>query len=154
MENFFNYLTQPLGHSEVDIWFKTNNIVFEKMDLFYDFTFTLVTILYDTYLGGSSEEKESKIEMSDDDNINHFNWCWKKTIESFRKENIIIKENGEHKEYFELFFLDSFYNQKDFSIKESISLFLVQIFKIDNAFSKSDLDLMTELYKLLEKNIE
>ena len=77
-----------------------------------------------------------------------------KTIESFRKENIIIKENGEHKEYFELFFLDSFYNQKDFSIKESISLFLVQIFKIDNAFSKSDLDLMTELYKLLEKNIE
>ena len=62
MENFFNYITQPLEYSEVDIWFKTNNIVFEKMDLFYDFTFTLVTILYDTYLGGSNEEKESKIE--------------------------------------------------------------------------------------------
>ena len=93
MENFFNYPTQPLEYSEVDIWFKTNNIVFEKMDLFYDFTFTLVTILYDTYLGGSNEEKESKIEMSDEDNLNHFNWCWKQTIETFEKENILINKS-------------------------------------------------------------
>jgi hypothetical protein len=35
--------------------------------------------------------------MSDDDITNHFDWCWKKTIESFEKENILIDSEGDIK---------------------------------------------------------
>ena len=33
MENFFNYITSPLGNDEIDVWFKSNNICFEKLEL-------------------------------------------------------------------------------------------------------------------------
>jgi hypothetical protein len=75
-------------------------------------------------------------------------------IEDFKKENIIIKHGGEHKEYFRSFFFDTFYNQSEKNIKESISNFLVEVFDVEKPFSKSDLDILTELYKLMEKNIE
>ena len=153
MENFFNYLTQQLEYSEVDIWFKTNNIVFEKMDLFYDFTYTLVTILNDTYLGGIVEDNESKVEMSDDDNLNHFNWCWKKTIETFEKENILINDVGEHYEYFKDFFKEIFYNHPEDKVKKSIPEFFVDMFDRKKPFTKSDLDVILTIYRSIDSNM-
>jgi hypothetical protein len=75
-------------------------------------------------------------------------------VEDFKRENIIIKHGGEHKEYFRSFFFDTFYNQSEKNIKESLSNFLVEVFDVEKPFSKSDLDILTELYKLMEKNIE
>ena len=48
MENFFNYITNPLGDDEIDVWFKSNNICFEKLELFYDFAYSLNKILNDS----------------------------------------------------------------------------------------------------------
>jgi hypothetical protein len=53
-----------------------------------------------------------------------------------------------------MFFLDTFYNQSEDRVKKSISVFLKEIFDEDMNYSKSDLDLLTELYKLMEKNLE
>ena len=106
----------------------------------------------DTYLGESVSE--TKIMLSDEDKMAHFDWCWKKMVEGFKKENILIKLDGEHKDYFQSFFKDTFYNQSKESIKHSIDKFLNEIFDTEVTFSKSDLDLLTELYKLMEKNIE
>lgn len=153
MENLFNYITQPLEYSEVDIWFRTNNIVFEKMDLFYDFTFTLVTILYDTYLGGSNEVNESKVEMNEEDNLNHFNWCWKKTIKTFEKENILINETGEHYDYFKDFFKEIYYNHPEDKIKKSIPDFFVDMFDRKKPFTKSDLDVILTIYRSVNSNM-
>jgi hypothetical protein len=74
-------------------------------------------------------------------------------VTDFKKENTIIKEHGEHKEYFKSFFVDTFYNHPDKSIKESIPNFLFEVFDVDKPFSKSDLDILTELYKMLEKSV-
>jgi hypothetical protein len=106
----------------------------------------------DTYLGENISE--TKIMLSNEDNESHFEWCWKKMINDFKKENIIIKLNGDHKDYFQSFFKDTFYNQQKNSIKHSIDKFLNEIFDTELTFSKSDLDLLTELYKLMEKNME
>ena len=57
------------------------------------------------------------------------------------------------KDYFKTFFMDTFYNQKEKNIKDSIPNFLTGVFEVDKPFSKSDLDILTELYKLMEKNI-
>jgi hypothetical protein len=153
MENFFNYLTTPLDINDVDIWFKTNNIIFEKMDLFYDFTYSLTTIIYDTYLGGIADENESKIDMSDEDNLNHFNWCWKETIKMFERENIIINEKGEHYDYFKDFFDELFYKHSEDKIKKSISDFFTEMFDRKKPFTKSDLDVIYTIYKSIDNNM-
>jgi hypothetical protein len=152
MENFFNWMTKPVPKEEIILWFNIHNMTYEKIELCGDFFKSLNQIIMDTYLGDSTSE--TKISLSNEDNFSHFEWCWTKVIENFRKENIIIKSDGEHKDYFQSFFMDTFYNQTESNLKQSIPKFLNEIFEIGITYSKSDLDLLTELYKLIEKNSE
>ena len=152
MENFFNWMSKPIPQDEVIIWFNVHNMNYERIELYGDIFKSLNYIIIDTYMG--EETSETKISLSQEDKESHFEWCWNKMIEDFKKENIIIKHGGKHKEYFRSFFFDTFYNQSEKNIKESISNFLVEVFDVEKPFSKSDLDILTELYKLMEKNIE
>lgn len=152
MENFFNWMTKPISKDEVTVWFNVHNMNYEKIELYGDFFKSLNQIIIDTYLG--NDESETKILLSDEDNEKHFEWCWIKTLDSFSKENISFRKTGGHKDYFKNFFSDTFYNQKEKNLKEAIPSFLTEVFDIDKPFSKSDLDILTELYKLLEKNLE
>jgi hypothetical protein len=152
MENFFNWMAKPLPKDEIIIWFNIHNMTYEKIELYGDVFKSLNHIILDTYLG--DDVSETKITLSEEDKISHFDWCWKKVIDEFRRENIIIKHDGEHKEYFKSFYLETFYNQNEIRIKDSIPKFLSEIFDVTMTYSKSDLDLLTELYKLIEKNSE
>ena len=152
MENFFNWMTKPLPKDEIIIWFNIHNMTYEKIELYGDFFKSLNYLIMDTYLGDNTSE--TKIFLSNEDNLSHFEWCWNKIIENFKKENIIIKSDGDHKDYFQSFFMDTFYNQNESNLKKSIPRFLNEIFEIGMTYSKSDLDLLTELYKLIEKNSE
>jgi hypothetical protein len=152
MENFFNWMTKPLPKDEIIIWFNIHNMTYEKIELYGDFFKSLNHIIMDTYLGDNTSE--TKISLSDEDNISHFDWCWNKVIENFKRENITINSDGDHKDYFQSFFIDTFYNQTESNLKKSIPKFLNEIFEVGMTYSKSDLDLLTELYKLIEKNSE
>jgi len=152
MENFFNWMAKPLPKDEIIIWFNIHNMTYEKIELYGDIFKSLNQIIVDTYLG--DDVSVTKIVLSDEDKVSHFEWCWKKMINDFRRENILIKYDGEHKEYFKSFYMDTFYNQPEDSVKQSIPKFLKEIFDVRYMYSKSDLDLLTELYKLIEKNSE
>jgi hypothetical protein len=152
MENFFDWMAKPVPKDEVLIWFNVHNMIYEKIELYGDIFKSLNAIIVDTYLGDSNSE--TKINLSEDDKLSHFDWCWKKMVKDFERENVNIKIKGDHKEYFQSFFMDSFYNQNEKKIKESISRFLNEIFDYNIVYSRPDLDLLTELYKLLEKNME
>ena len=145
-------MSKPIPKEEVDIWFNVHNIINEKIDLYGDIFKSLNLIIADTYFGEDSVE--TRITLSKEDNQQHFNWCWKKLVEDFSKEKIYINLEGKHKDYFESFFMDTFYNQKEKNLKNAIPNFLLEVFDLDKPFSKSDLDILTELYKLMEKNIE
>lgn len=153
MENFFNWISKPVPTEDVNIWFSINNIIDEKSELFYDFCVSLIILMRDTYLGDNTDHSETNVTLSEEDMINHFNWCWNKTIETFGKENIQFEKDGEHYLYFSSFFMEIFYKQKDVKIKNSIEDFINDLFDKDVTFTKSDLDLYTELYKLLDKNM-
>ena len=153
MENFFNWMMKTIPKEEVVIWFNVHNMKYEKIELYGDIFKSLTFLIFDTYLGGE-ENNETKILLSNEDRTNHFIWCWNQMVLNFKKENIIISLNGEHKDYFEDFFKETFYYQKENSVKTAIPTFLDEVFDVQKPFSKSDLDLLTELYKLLEKNIE
>jgi hypothetical protein len=145
-------MSKPIPKDEVIIWFNVHNMNYEKIELYGDMFKSLNYVIIDTYMG--DETNETRISLSNEDKELHFEWCWNKTLEDFRKENIIIKHGGEHKEYFKSFFFDTFYNQSEKNVKESIPNFLFEVFDVEKPFTKSDLDILTELYKLMEKNIE
>ena len=152
MENFFNWMSQPVNKEEVTIWFNVHNMNYEKIELCGDIFKSLYQIVFDTYLG--NDDIDTKIILSNYDNERHFDWCWKKLIENFKKENIHIKEDGQHKDYLKSFFIDTFYDSTQKNIKEAIPNFLNDVFGLDSSFTKSDLEILTELYNLLEKNFE
>lgn len=152
MENFYNYISKHLEPEQVDIWFKVNNIIPEKMELYYDFCHSLYLLIIDTYLG-DPEGIETKVQMNDEDNHKHFLWCWNKNIENFKKENIPFELEGDHFEYFYSFFKEIFYDQKEPKIKRSIDIFFNDLFSRDKPFTQVDLDLVYNIYKSLDKNL-
>ncbi len=155
MENFFNWMAKPVPTDEVIIWFNVHNMIYERIELYGDIFKSLNHTIVDTYMGEpQGNSSETKISLSQEDKDLHFEWCWKHVVENFNKENIRIKLDGDHKNYFKSFYMDTFYNQSERSIKESIPVFLQEIFDVSTPFSKSDLDMITEMYKLMEKNIE
>jgi len=154
MENFFNYITKPLDSDDVEIWFKVNNIFPEKMELFSDFVNSLNYLIRDTYLGEDEDVgKETKINLSEDDERKHFDWCWNKTIDNFEKENLFFERDGEHYEYFESFFSEIFYEQKEKKIRDSIEKFFEELFDDEKSYTKSDLDMILAIYKNLDKKL-
>ena len=154
MENFFNYISKPIPNEEVEIWFKINNIIPEKLELFYDFSQSLNLLINETYLGEFETLRETKIRLSDDDNVKHFEWCFKKIVSNYEKEGIFFKKNGNHFDYFKSFFLEIFYNQKEEKIRKQIKSFFEDLFDLKKPFTKSDLDMLTDLYKSLDKNLK
>lgn len=155
MENFFEWMSKPVPEDEVVIWFNVHNMIYEKIELYGDIFKTLNYVIRDTYMGDNiSESIETKISLTTEDKRAHFEWCWNKTVDDFKKENISILREGGHRDYFEGFFIETFYSQTEQFVKESIPKFLNELFNMSTTFTKSDLDMITEMYKLMEKNIE
>ena len=153
MNNFLNYITKNLDPEQVDIWFRVNNIIPEKMELYYDLSYGLYLLIKSTYLGSDGESVETKVQMSKEDNRNHFDWCWNKTIENFKKENIFFEEQGEHYNYFISLFDEIYYGQTKEEIRNSIDVFFNDLFRRDKPFTQVDLDLIYNIYKTLDKNL-
>jgi hypothetical protein len=153
MENLFNYISKQVDPEEVDIWFKVNNIIPEKMELYYDFCYSLFSLMVTTYLGGSAETSETGVLMNEEENLQHFKWCWSKNIENFKREDINFNDEGEHFNYFYTLFTEVFYTQKREDLRNSINDFFDDLFNREKPFTQVDLDLVYNLYKSLDKNI-
>jgi hypothetical protein len=153
MENLFNYISKQVDPEEVDIWFKVNNIIPEKMELYYDFCYSLFSLMVTTYLGGSAETSETGVIMNEEENLQHFKWCWSKNIENFKREEINFNDEGEHFNYFYTLFTEVFYTQKREDLRNSINDFFNDLFNREKPFTQVDLDLVYNLYKSLDKNI-
>jgi membrane protease subunit HflK len=69
-----------------------NNIIREKLDLFSDILHTLNITIDETYLGKNTNN-DSYVPYSDEDKTKHFDWCWLKTIDSFKKEHVMLTED-------------------------------------------------------------
>jgi hypothetical protein len=153
MENLFNYISKQVDPEEVDIWFKVNNIIPEKMELYYDFCYSLFSLMVTTYLGGSFDTSETGVIMNEEENLQHFKWCWSKNIENFKREEINFNDEGEHFNYFYSLFTEVFYTQKREDLRNSINDFFDDLFNREKPFTQVDLDLVYNLYKSLDKNI-
>jgi hypothetical protein len=154
MEFFFNWMAKPLNPEDVDAWFRANNIIPEYSELFKDFCFSLLFLIKDTYLGDShGDSKETKIGLTSEEKKQHFEWCWNTTLKNFEKENILFEFKQDDYDYFESFFFEVFYEQTDFKVRGAIQDFIGQLFTRNRAFAKSDLEMFTDVYKVLERSL-
>ena len=101
-EGYLEFVHSESYKNQIDVWYRAYNISREKTELFYDFLMSLYNLLQETYLGPEVFELE-------EDQKNHFTWCWDKTIENFNKEKIFFKERGNCYEYCWNFFLEAYY---------------------------------------------
>jgi hypothetical protein len=84
----------------------------------------------------------------------HFNWCWKKNLENFGNEKIFFKESGSHFDYLWNFFLEAYYYAKLDGKTIRISEYLYKLFDFKHKKSRSELDMLTEIYKMFEQNFK
>lgn len=152
MRNLEEWLKKPLYENEIISWFKSNNIIIERLLLFKDFISRLFSLVEETYVGYQLiDALELPIIMTNDDNKKHFNWCWKKNISLFEEEKLLFLKEGDHKDLLWNLSNSIFYNGESPEKTKINSEYLVKIFDLSYAHTKSDLDILTELYKKMEK---
>ena len=155
MGRFFDWLAKPMNQEDITAWYLANNINNELSELFRDFCLSFLNLLSETYLGDDSDEiKETRVGMTEAQKKEHFQWCWKKTIQNFEKENINFEFKDDDYDFFENFFFEIFYTNLDKKLKDSIYGFFRQIFDIKYKRTKSDIEIFTDLYKLLERSLK
>ncbi len=154
MTNFFDWISKPMNQDDVYNWYLANNITLELSELFRDFCFSLLNLINETYLGDTSIDDKYKFKMTENQNKNHFKWCWDKTIKNFNKEKINFIFNQEDFNFFETLFFDLFYNQKDFEIIKNTIQFFEQIFNIKTKKTKADIEVFKDIYKVLERSLK
>lgn len=144
---FMRYVLRPLTEEELTLLYKANDICYERCYLYSDFLQSLMKVVKNTYLGD-----DVMIETKDKES--HFNWCLNKVIEDFNSEYINFSKTTELYELLHGYSFDFFYDQNE---KESLTDKMVKywehIFKYSAIKTKSELDTMVEVYKILESSL-
>jgi hypothetical protein len=144
---FLRYIGTPLTKEEMTLLYKANNVKYDKCELYYDFIKTLNLLVVDTYLGDD-------VIKSDEDKKKHFLWCFSKVIEDFKEENIIFESVSDLRTYFFHFYNELFYPDEE---KEKVITKLNNLpnasFNYNRIKTRSDMDLLIDLYKIFEKSL-
>jgi hypothetical protein len=133
------------NNNNINITYVSNNIKFEKCELYSDFIQSLLILVYDTYLGDDITNKHQRKK--------HYEWCWDNNINNFIREGINLN-NEKSKEYFFQFLSATFYDKVDKEIyyTDNKSLkFWLDVFDYLKPKTNSELDILIEIYEILEK---
>ena len=144
---FIKYITNPLTKEEMQLLYKANNVNYDKCNLYHDFIMTLNKLVIETFLG-------SDVINTPEDIKSHFIWCIDKVIKNFKEENIIFDNTEDLKEYFFNFYMELFYkfNDKE-DVLEKLNKLSILSFDHLRIKTRSDMDVLLELYRLFEKSL-
>jgi len=142
---FVSYMIDPLTYEQMTLLYKANDIKYEKCNLYYDIIKTLNKLVVDTYLGDDFIKNENE-------KLEHYNWCFNKVVDNLKKEKIIFDNTNDIKDYFFFFYDELFYKDKEKNINKIDNLPELS-FNYYRLKSRSDIDIMVELYKMFEKSL-
>ena len=144
--DFIEYISNPMKKEDVLLMYKINNVIPERSFLYLDFSESIFDLVTTTYLGDEIMDAKAIKE--------HFDWCWNKTITSFKKERIFF-ESIELYSYFFTLFLESFYSEPDKSDKNirKILEFWTDIFNHTKTKTLSEVEAFIDLYKIFDKSL-
>jgi len=144
---FLAYINSAMSSENINALYESNNITFEKCNLYNDFIQSLIMLIFDTYMG-------DKITNSDNQ-LTHFNWCWEKNKNNFLLEGIVI-DNPKLYIYFYEFIDEVFYLSKNKTPEYNnyILKIWLDIFDYGKLKTNSDIDVLIEIYKIFDKSLK
>lgn len=146
--SFLGYINNPLSKEDMMLFYRENNIKYEKCELYSDFALSLIMTIFDTYMGDDVTNQ--------DDQFKHFEWAWNKTILNFVEEGLDFEANVLY-EYFLEFMLEVYYpitNKNELVIDKKISKLWIDIFDYHRIKTNSDVDALIEIYDIFEKSLK
>jgi hypothetical protein len=145
-KDFIEYISKKMERDDLHLLYRINNITKERIELFYDFVYSLNELVITTYLGDEITTKE--------DRDKHFKWCWEKVIDAFKKEGIYFITVTELYNYFITFFQESFYEEKYKTTRKSNKLksFWADLFSFNKVKTMSEYESLLELYKIFNRS--
>ena len=145
---FFEYVSTPVNDEFTKWFYRAHNITREKSELYNEYLLSFFDIVFNTYLGPEHINTKKKMEE-------HFEWCWEKNNNNFIKEGIEIKNSKEIVDYFREFVLESFYAPtKEKNVETKIKWFWKKCFDFNSVRTKSELDILGEVYNIFEKALK
>ena len=143
------YMKKPLSIESIELLYNANNVRYENAMIYSDFSVSLTNLITTTYLGDDL--------MSEEDREKHFNWCWDKVNENFKKEQIELNPSNELKLWYFDNFDIAFYNYQDkeenTKIPSTLVKFFKEIFNIQCIKTRAEVDVFIEVYKLFTQNL-
>jgi hypothetical protein len=140
-------LTYETYREQIDIWYRAHNIIQEKTELYYDFISSLLTLIDETYLGPD-------VIVSDDDMMNHFNWCFNKITSNFEQEGIHFITKSSHYEYMWFLFYKGYYSCSTEDKAKILGDYFKVIFNFNMVKSPIELESFIDLYKIFDQNLK
>lgn len=148
-QGFLDYINNPISKESIAVLYGSNNIKFEKCELYSDFVQSLLRLAFTTYMGDDVTTINQQIE--------HFNWCWNKNKENFLDEGLLF-DNHKLYSYFLEFMLEVYYTAIDksetISMDKNILKIWYNIFDYNRSKSNSDMDNLIEVYLLFESSLK
>jgi hypothetical protein len=145
---FLAYIHQPMSSEAIQMIYTRNNIIFQKCELFNDFVKSLLLTVFETYMGDDVTNPNEQ--------INHFKWCWEKTLESFKGEGFLFNNLNLYN-YFLEFSFEVFYINKDKDKKEfnqGVLKIWEDLFNYNKTKTNSDVDALVEIYSLMDNTLK
>lgn len=146
--DFINEVIEPFNDNELsNLWIK-NGIIYERNIVYRDFVLSLIDLVCETYLGDDITNNEQKDK--------HFEWCWNKTIKSFKLSGFDFSNNDTLWFYFSSFFKRLFYNidVKNDKLHFNLLKLWSYLFNLAKNKSKPDMDIYLKVYKLFDQPIK
>lgn len=146
--SFLGYINNPMSKEDIMLFYRENNIKYEKCELYCDFALSLIITIFDTYMGDEVTNL--------DDQFKHFEWSWKKTILNFVEEGLDFEDNILY-QYFLEFMLEVYYpiiNKKELVIDKKICNLWVNIFDYHKTKTNSDIDVLIEIYQIFNSSLK
>ena len=146
--SFLGYINNPMSKEDMMLFYKENNIKYEKCELYSDFALSLIMTIFDTYMGDDVTSLE--------DQFKHFEWAWQKTIQKFVEEGLDFETNVLY-EYFLEFMLEVYYqitNKNELGIDKKICKLWIDIFDYNKIKTNSDMDALIEIYVIFNSALK
>jgi hypothetical protein len=91
---------------------------------------------------------------ADDDIKNHFNWCYNKVCDEYKKEELYFGANEALRTYFYQFYYHQFYKRENQDITLAFyDKFWRNIFEINKQKNKNVINTLLEIYAVFDASI-
>jgi len=134
-------------NEQINIWYRANNIIRERTELYCDFLSSLLNLVDETYLG-------SDIIQSEEDIANHFTWCFKRVLLNFENERIHFSNNLDNYDYLWFFFYKGYYKCETENKYKILLEYFNLLFQYDKIKAPPELESFMDFYKILDQNLK